>query len=108
MDVLLKPKNCKSISEVREQIDIIDHELIRLFAIRYEYVKSIVKFKEKTTEAIVAEKRKDHVIEQRSEWANECGLDKETFAEIFKILIDHNISKEFEILKAKEIKTIEI
>ncbi|MCF8357255.1 MAG: chorismate mutase [Prolixibacteraceae bacterium] len=91
--------DCGSLEEVRKQIDIIDHKLITLFAKRYEFVKEVVKYKDKTEDAIVAQERKDHVIEQRSEWAAKMGLDKEAYAKIFAELIDHNISKELEIIK---------
>lgn len=90
--------NCKSKEEVREQIDLIDQELIRLFAKRYEFVKEIVKFKEKTEDAIVAQDRKDKVIRQRSEWAEDYGLDKEAYAQLFRLLVEHNIAKELEIM----------
>lgn len=94
----IKACDCKSIDEVREQIDKIDFEIIKLFAKRYEFVKAIVQFKDKTEDAIIATDRKDLVIKQRSEWAEENGLDKQAYANLFKELIAHNISKEMEIL----------
>ena len=91
--------DCNSKEEVREQIDLIDLELIRLFAKRYEFVKEIVKYKEKTEDAIIALERKDFVINQRAEWAADYGLDYEAYAQLFKHLVEHNISKEMEILE---------
>lgn len=102
MTGLKKACDCKSKEDVREQIDLIDQELIRLFAERYTYVKEIVKYKEKTEDAIVAQERKDLVIKQRSEWAEKLGLDKEAFAQLFRFLVDHNISKEMEILEKEK------
>lgn len=99
MDKVKKACDCKTIEEIRKQIDTIDLELIQLFAKRYEYVKEIVKFKEKSVDAIIAEERKQQVIGQRSKWAEESGLDRDTYARIFTELIDHNISKELEIFK---------
>ena len=99
MSKIKKACKCKSIEEVREQIDIIDFELIELFAKRYEYVKEIVKFKEKSEDAIIASERKKHVIEQRSKWASQLGLDQEAYAKFFTYLIEHNISKELEIFE---------
>ncbi|HPR33231.1 MAG TPA: chorismate mutase [Prolixibacteraceae bacterium] len=92
-------RDCLSLEEIREEIDWIDRELIRLFALRYEYVKAVVQFKEKTEDAIIAEERKNQVIDERSEWAAQMGLDAEAYALIFRKLIDHNIAKELEILK---------
>lgn len=97
IDQEIKPCNCSSKEEIRAQIDRIDFELIKLFSLRYDFVKEIVKYKEKNVTDIVAEDRKTLVIKQRSEWAEEMGLDKKTFAEIFRILLESNINKEMEI-----------
>ncbi len=98
-DLHIRPCDCNSKEEIRTQIDKIDLELIKLFALRYDFVKEIVKYKEKTLVEIVAEDRKKQVIEQRSEWAEKLGLDKETYANIFRFLLEHNISKEIEIAR---------
>jgi chorismate mutase-like protein len=94
-----KACECKSIEEIRAQIDNIDRELVSMFAERFEYVKEVVKYKEKTEDAVVAIERKNFVIKQRAEWAKELGLDPEMFAKIFEQLIDHYISKEMELIK---------
>ncbi|MCF8363599.1 MAG: chorismate mutase [Prolixibacteraceae bacterium] len=94
-----KACECKSIEEIRAQIDVIDRELVRLFAKRFEYVKEVVKYKDKTEDAVVAIERKEFVIGQRADWAKELGLDPEMFAKLFEQLIDHNISKEMELIK---------
>jgi isochorismate pyruvate lyase len=103
MAKMKQPKDCHSISEIREQIDYIDQQLIDLFAQRFAYVKEIVKYKEKSEEAIVAQERKDLVISQRASWAEQKGLDKETYRFIFNYLVEHNISKEMETLNEIEI-----
>lgn len=97
---LKKPEECTKKEEVRDEIDRIDKTIIDLFALRFEYVKAIVRFKQ-DRDAIVAQDRKDHVIEKRAEWAKELGLDEKTFAEIYRILIDSNIEKEMDLLEKK-------
>lgn len=92
------PSECTCKEEIRQQIDQIDKEIIALFGQRFQYVSEIVKFKN-DAESIVAQDRKDHVIKQRGEWAENHGLDKETFQQIFRFLVDHNIGKELEILE---------
>jgi len=92
------PGNCKSIEEIREAIDGIDYQILRLFSERYEFVKEIVKFK--TDEAsVIAENRQKEVIEKRREWAVELGLNPDLFEDIFWILMRYNVQKELEILK---------
>ena len=95
-----KPSECACKEEIREQIDLIDQEIIALFGLRFQYVSEIVKFKT-DAESVVAQVRKDHVIKVRGKWAEKHGLDKDTFEQIYRFLVDHNIGKELEILEKK-------
>jgi chorismate mutase len=92
-----KPSDCTSKEAIREQIDRIDREIIHLFAQRADYVHEIVKFKA-DEESVIAIDRKELVIRQRSEWAEENGLNKDTFREIYSILLQQNIAEELRIL----------
>ncbi|MBN2167409.1 MAG: chorismate mutase [Marinilabiliaceae bacterium] len=94
------PNECTAKEDVRNEIDRIDKQILDLFALRFEYVKAIVAFK-RDKESVVAQGRKDHVINQRAAWAKELGLDEDTFAEMFRILIDSNIKKEMDLLCGK-------
>lgn len=92
------PQNCKNIEEIRDAIDGIDFQIMKLFSERYEFVKEIVKFK--TDEAsVIAETRQKQVIEKRREWAVELGLNPDLFEDIFWTLMRYNVQKELEILK---------
>jgi len=101
LELTKSPSECKSKEEIRTQIDRIDEEIISLFGLRFQYVSEIVKYKT-NAESVVAQDRKDQVIKQRGEWAEKHGLDKETFEQIYRFLVDHNIGKELEILKKKK------
>ena len=97
------PSECSSKEEIREHIDQIDKEIITLFGLRFKYVSEIVKYKN-DVESVIAQDRKNHVIKARGEWAEEHGLDKETFEQIYRFLVEHNIGKELEILeKSKQV-----
>jgi len=98
MVILKKAEECKSKDEIRKQIDRIDHELVKLFAERTEYVKEIVKYKEKKPDAIIAMERKMHVIRERGDWAESFGLNKDAYQQIFQILVEHNISIEMDLM----------
>lgn len=96
-----KPQECISAEEIRTEIDKIDREIFELFADRHRYVEEIVKFK--TDKAgIIAQERKDRVIQQRKDWALELGLNPETFKKIYQVLIDSNIEHEFKLLQQKK------
>jgi len=99
------PESCKSIEEIREEIDGIDYQIVKLFCERYAFVKEIVKFK--TDEAsIIAESRQKEVIENRRKWAVELGLDPDLFEDIFWTLIRYNVQKELEMLKNSNAKPV--
>ena len=59
------PKDCKNIEEIREAIDELDSQIIELLGNRFQYVKEIVKFKEKNEKSIVANNRREAVIDSR-------------------------------------------
>jgi len=95
------PIDCISKEEIRIQIDAIDAEIIRLFALRNSYVYEIVKFKN-DEKSVIAQRRKDEVIKLRGEWAEKLGLDKKTFEEMYRLLIENNIQSELKILNNKK------
>ena len=92
------PNEFTGMVEIRNQIDEIDREIIRLFAQRSDYVHEIVKYKS-DEESVIAIDRKELVIKQRSEWAEAAGLDKKTFEDIYVRLLQQNISEELVLLK---------
>ena len=100
MNLAKSPSECTSKEEIRHQIDLIDKEIIALFGQRFQYVSEIVKFKT-DVESVVAEERKNHVIKARGEWAEEHGLDRNAFEQIYRFLVDHNIGKELELLNKR-------
>jgi isochorismate pyruvate lyase len=97
MKPLIKPKDCNNINEIRDAIDVIDTELLKLLELRNDYVMEIVKFKNNDEKGIIAQERKELVLEQRKKWAEEKGLDAEMVEGIFKLLIDKNIQIQFDI-----------
>ena len=97
-----RPEKCENIKEIREAIDNIDKEIIRLIGRRFVYVKEIVKFKNKDRDSIVAKERYNEVIENRRKLAVENGLNPDLIENIYKDLIDHFIDKEIEIARRSD------
>ena len=98
---LKKPKDCTSAKEVRNEIDKIDHQILILYGERHKYIEEIVRFKE-DEEGIIAHDRRKQVLRDRRKWAEENGLDADTFEKMYTLLIENNISRELEILKSKK------
>jgi isochorismate pyruvate lyase len=92
------PQECKSIQEVRECIDSIDNQIIELLATRFEYVKAVVPFKEKTADGIIAKERKEQVLRERRALAEKHGLSPDIIEEMYKMLIQYFIDEEMQLL----------
>jgi len=98
------PEKCQNIQEIREAIDNIDKEIIKLIGSRFNYVKEIVKFKDKDRDSIVAKDRYNEVIENRRMLAIENGLNPDLIENVYKSLINHFINKEIEIAEKSNYK----
>lgn len=94
------PQECTNITEVRNEIDNIDKEIIRLLSTRFEYVKEVVKYKDGTAKGIEASDRKAAVLNSRRQWAEEKGLNPDVIEEIYKRLIQYFIEEETKILRS--------
>lgn len=94
-----KIEDCKNINDIREQIDSLDKQIISLLGTRFQYVKEIVKYKEKTEESIVAADRRQAVLEQRRTWAADQNLNPEIIEQMYKNLIQYFIDEELKLIK---------
>ena len=63
------PEECSNINDIREEIDSIDNKIIELIGLRYNYVKEIVKYKERTKESIVAKERYNSVLKEKKTYS---------------------------------------
>ena len=100
------PGECTSIEEVREAIDLLDKEIISLLGKRYGYVKTIVRFKEKDKDSIIAHERREQVIRSRRQMAAENGLNPDVIETVYRSLISHFIEEEMEIISRIENRPI--
>lgn len=90
-----------SIDEIREAIDTIDQEVIRLLGARYKYVKEVVRFKEPNEESIIARERFNSVIASRRKMAEKEGIDPEIVEKIYRDLLNHFIEIELKLIRDK-------
>lgn len=92
---------CKNIEEVRNNINNIDEQIVKLIALRGGFVKQAAKFK-KDSEDVKAPKRVEEVISKVKNIARLNGANEEVVENIYRTMIDSFIKlemKEFENLK---------
>lgn len=83
----------KSLSEIRQNIDGIDKEIISLISRRALCVKAAAKFKT-SEDSVRAPERVKEVLAQRREWAKGEGLDENFIEGIFKNFISYFVNME--------------
>ena len=92
---------CNSIEEVRNNINNIDEQIVKLIAQRGKFVNQAAKFK-KDSDAVKAPKRVEEVISKVNKLAQLNGANEEVVENIYRTMINSFIKlemKEFEKLK---------
>ena len=92
---------CRDMNDIRAEIDNIDHLVIQLLAIRFDYVKAASQFKKNTID-FQAKERFDSMLEQRKLWANELGLDGNVIKELYANLVRYFIDQELKHFQNRE------
>jgi prephenate dehydrogenase len=75
------------IREVRQRIDDVDHEIVRLIAQRTELAERAGKAKAELGRPILDPAREKALLESRRAWASQANLDAEGIAEIFQAIV---------------------
>ena len=78
--------DCKTIEEVRENINRIDRDIVELISQRSRYVGQAAKFK-KTTEDVKAPVRVEEIISKVRNLAVEKNLDPDIVEKIYRTMI---------------------
>jgi len=92
---------CNSIEEVRNNINNIDEQIVKLIALRGEFVNQAARFK-KDSNAVKAPKRVEEVISKVRNLAKAIGANEEVVENVYRTMINSFIKaemKEFEKLK---------
>jgi len=84
--------------EVREEIDLLDKELVLLLARRQKCVEMAALVKNDKS-LIVDEERIEEVIKNVTEFGESCGLDKQISEILWRKLIELSIKHEFKELE---------
>jgi len=95
-------KKCTTLEEAREEIDLLDTQIVTLIATRNAYIKQIAHFKN-SIEEVKAEDRVATVISRAREQAIEQGLSPNLINDLYVRMIDAMV--ESEVAEFKNAKT---
>lgn len=98
---MIEPDKCQTITEVRNEIDRIDKEIVTLIGTRFDYVKEIIRFKS-NEEDVHARERYNHVMQKRREWAVENNLNPDVIESIYKTMVQYFIDEQLKMLNTNK------
>ena len=86
-------KQCNTLEEARIEIDSVDEEIVKLIAIRNDYIKQIAHFKT-TIDEVKAEDRIDEVISKVRQQAISLDLSPNLINDLYVRMIDGMVESE--------------
>lgn len=96
---------CKNLDEVRNNIDRIDNEIIKLIAERGNFVKQASMFK-KDSQDVKAPKRVESVIEKVRTLSNEYGANPDMIEKLYREMIAGFVNIEMSEFNNKNAKQV--
>ncbi|MEM1006581.1 MAG: chorismate mutase [Pseudomonadota bacterium] len=98
MPTLIPPQDCKSMQELRPQIDKLDSQLIDLLAMRASYIDRASELKPGEGLPARIPDRVEDVVHRVRAHADELGMDPDLAERLWRILIDWSIAREERVL----------
>ena len=99
MTELTKPDDCKSMEELRDQIDKLDFKIVELLATRSQFIDRATDLKSINGMPARIPDRIESVVSNAREAAQELDLDSDLVEKIWRILIEWSIKREAEIIR---------
>ena len=99
MTELTKPDDCKSMEELRHQIDKLDIKIVELLATRSQFIDRATDLKSINGMPARIPDRIESVVSNVREAAQELDLDSDLVEKIWRILIEWSIQREAEIIR---------
>jgi len=89
------PEDCRTLADIRIEIDRIDRDIIRAIGARKHYVVAAAALKSNPAE-VAAPERFAAMLRARRQWAEDEGLSPTVIENLFRDLINHFITEEHE------------
>ncbi len=96
----MEVKECKTLEELRKEVDKVDEKIVELIAVRNDYIKQAANFKH-TVDEIKADERIDDVLNHVRHKALTLGVSPNMVVDIYKQMIDAMVETEIAELRNK-------
>lgn len=98
---MMMAKSCRTMSEVRSEIDRVDRALVKLLVERLKYIEQAARLKA-SRDSIRDEDRVRNVLTKVRTHARDIEGDEKMIDVIYRLLIEYSIIHEFEIFDLKK------
>ena len=88
------PENCNSMSELRDEIDLLDRDLVALIAERARYIDRAIVLKTRDGLPAYIPERVEEVVDHVREVAREFDAPEQIVETIWRVMVDQFISIE--------------
>lgn len=95
------PVTATSLDVVREKINVVDQEILKLIASRRELSQEAISLKDKTAAEIRDPRREQEVLLDRVRWGRDRGLDSQLVGSVFHEVLRDSIRVQQEYLQQK-------
>ncbi len=98
MPPLALPEECRSMGELRDQMDRVDRQLIGMLAQRASYIDGAAELKPGEGLPAGSPTRVEEVVSNVRAGAGEAGFDPDLAEQLWRILIDWSIAREEQVI----------
>ncbi|MEM9845116.1 MAG: chorismate mutase family protein [Pseudomonadota bacterium] len=99
MTARVSPDQCQTMETLRDQIDLLDAELVSLLAERTGYIDRAIELKQVTDLPARIPHRVEEVVMQARRLAEKNGLDPDQIETMWRQLVDWSIDREAQVIR---------
>lgn len=85
---------CANLDELRQMLNAIDYQIVRLLEQREEIVEGVAQYKKKTKISIIQKEREEYMMKKLEGYSQESRLDKNFLRDIFTRIIEESKKKQ--------------
>jgi isochorismate pyruvate lyase len=91
----ITPADCRTMAEVRQEVDRLDEEIVALLAERFRYMEAAARIKPDRND-VRDEARKAEVLANARRLSDTQGAPSDRIAEVYDLLVEQSIAHEME------------
>jgi isochorismate pyruvate lyase len=97
---MIDPEQCSTMAEVRQGVDQVDDEIVKLIATRFRFMDAAARIKS-DRDQVRDERRKAEVIDRVRRAARDTNIPDDLMPQLYDTLVERSIAYEFDQFDAR-------